>query len=142
MSDDFRHPDGRFAKGNPGGPGRPRAPERIAALDVLAADAGADLVAVALEQAKNGNLKAIEMLLDRIWPARRGRPVRIDSPDIRSVEDIVPAGAAVTNAVKTGELTPQEGDAAVRTLALHLKAISFADFNRRMEEFQKEKDDE
>jgi hypothetical protein len=43
MSDDsftdFREADGRFAKGNRGGPGRPRARERIATLDQRVAEA-------------------------------------------------------------------------------------------------------
>src|SRR3954464_8407398 len=78
-SDDFRQTDGRFGKGNPGGPGRPRTIDRAAALDLRAAEAAPDLIDVALEQAKGGNLKAIEMLLDRIWPVRRGRPVEIEA---------------------------------------------------------------
>lgn len=48
MSDDsftdFRQADGRFAKGNPGGPGRPHARERIAALDQRVAEADDDLI--------------------------------------------------------------------------------------------------
>src|SRR5881275_3421214 len=88
--DDFRQTDGRFSKGNPGGPGRPRLRERAAALDLRAAEAATDLIDVALEQAKGGNLKAIEMLLDRIWPVRRGRPVEIEAPPIRATADLLP----------------------------------------------------
>jgi len=54
MSEDFRQTDGRFAKGNPGGPGRPRARERAAAVDELAGEAGAELIEVALDAAKEG----------------------------------------------------------------------------------------
>ena len=122
MSDDFRQADGRFARGNPGGPGRPRACERAAALDLLAAEAGADLIEVALSEAKKGNLRAVEMLLDRIWPVRRGRPVEVDAPPIRTIPDLVPAGAAVTGAVLSGELTPEEGSAAARVLVAHRAA--------------------
>jgi hypothetical protein len=136
MSDDFRQADGRFTKGNPGGPGRPRAPERAAALDLLASDAGADLIAVALEQAKGGNLKAIEMLLDRIWPVRRGRPVRVDAPEIRDTADLLPVGAALTNAVLTGDLTPEEGAAASRVLRAHESLIEIVDLERRMTAIQ------
>ena len=48
QSDDFRQADGRFGKGNPGGPGRPRFRERAAALDLLAAEAGPELIDVAV----------------------------------------------------------------------------------------------
>jgi len=138
MSDDFRQADGRFARGNPGGPGRPRACERAAALDLLAAEAGADLIEVALSKAKKGNLRAVEMLLDRIWPVRRGRPVEVDAPPIRTIPDLVPAGAAVTSAVLSGELTPEEGSAAARVLVAHQKMIETVDLEQRLDKLQKE----
>jgi hypothetical protein len=69
-------PTAVFGKGNPGGPGRPPLRERAAALDALATDAGAELIEIALNEAKTGNLRAVEMLLDRIWPVRRGRRSR------------------------------------------------------------------
>ena len=138
MSDDFRQADGRFARGNPGGPGRPRACERAAALDLLAAEAGADLIEVALSEAKKGNLRAVEMLLDRIWPVRRGRPVEVDAPPIRTIPDLVPAGTAVTGAVLSGELTPEEGSAAARVLVAHQKMIETVDLEQRLDKLQKE----
>jgi len=56
MSDDtfadLRAPDWRFANGNPGGPGRPRTRERIAALDQRVAEAGAELIEVEREDAR------------------------------------------------------------------------------------------
>src|SRR5581483_10563996 len=129
---DFRRPDGRFARGNPGGPGRPRARERIAALDQRVAEAGEDLIDAALKVAKDGNVRALEMLLDRIWPAQRGRPVAIEAPEIRAVSDVVPATAAVTNAVLTGDVTPREGAAAARAIETHGRMIELVDLERRM----------
>jgi hypothetical protein len=142
MSDDsfadFRHSDGRFAKGNRGGPGRPRSRDRIAALDERVAEAGNDLIEAALKVAKDGNVRAIEMLLERIWPARRGRPVEIDAPEIRSVPDLVPATAAVTNAVLNGDVTPREGAAAARVIEAHRSMIVTVDLAQRMTEFEEE----
>ena len=142
MSDDsfadFREADGRFARGNRGGPGRPRARDRITALDERVAEAGLDLIEAALEEAKGGNVRAMEMLLDRIWPARRGRPVEIDAPEIRSIPDLVPASAAVTNAVLNGDVTPDEGRAAARVLDRHGNIIALADLERRMSELEAE----
>jgi hypothetical protein len=141
MSDDsfvdFRAPDGRFAKGNPGGPGRPRARERIAALDQLVAESGAELIDAALKEARAGNVKAIEMLLSRIWPARRGRPVEIEAPEIRDTPDLLPASAAVTNAVLNGEVTPREGQAVIRVLDRHGSLIELVDLERRMSALEK-----
>src|SRR5690242_9151161 len=101
MSDDpsseFRLANGQFAKGNPGGPGRPRAVDRVRELERRAAEAGPELIDALLATAKGGNLRAIEMVLDRVWPVRRGRPVAVDVPEIRKTADLLPAGAAVTN---------------------------------------------
>jgi hypothetical protein len=136
MSDEFRQADGRFAKGNPGGPGRPRLRERAAALDVLASEAGAELIDVALREARKGNLKAIDMLLERIWPVRRGRPVEVDAPPIRTIPDLVPAGAAVSSAVLGGDLTPEEGSAASRVLVAHQKMIDTANLAVKLRELE------
>ena len=132
MSEDFRETDGRFAKGNPGGPGRPRARERVAALDFLAAEAGAELIEVALNEAKKGNLRAVEMLLDRIWPVRRGRPVEIEAPPIRATADLLPVGAALTDAVLSGDVSPEEGTAAARVVDAHRKMIELVDNEERL----------
>jgi len=142
MSDDsfadFRQADGRFAKGNRGGPGRPRARDRITALDERVAEAGGDLIEAALKVATDGNVRAIEMLLDRIWPARRGRPVEIDAPEIRGTPDLVPATAAVTNAVLNGDVTPREGAAAARVIETHRSMILLVDLEQRMTALEEE----
>src|SRR5947209_19522321 len=129
--DDFRQADGRFGKGNPGGPGRPRLRERAAALDLLAAEAGPELIDVALKEAKGGNLKAVEMLLDRIWPVRRGRPVEIEASPIRGIGDLVPVGAAITDAVLSGERSPEEGSDAARVPVAHQRMLRTVDLERR-----------
>lgn len=135
-SDDGRLANGRFAKGNPGGPGRPRAAERVAALDQRAAEVAPDLVDALIAAAKAGKVKAIEMLLDRVWPARRGHPVQIDAPEIRSTADLLPASAAVTSAVLNGDVTPEEGAATARVLAAHESIIEIVDLERRMTELE------
>jgi hypothetical protein len=129
---DGREANGRFAKGNPGGPGRPRAAERIRELDRLVAEAGPELVEALLASAKAGNLKAMEMLLNRVWPVRRGRPVAIEAPEFRKTADLLPAGVAVTEAVLSGELTPQEGRAAARVLEAHAHVVRTVDLEQRM----------
>jgi hypothetical protein len=65
--------DGRFAKGNPGGPGRPRGAVRGAAsaLDQLAAEASSALIKLVLELARAGNFRAPKRARTRICPQRR-----------------------------------------------------------------------
>jgi hypothetical protein len=105
-----RLPDGRFAPGNPGGPGRPRGAvsATAAALDRVAVEVHRELMQVVLEQARAGNLEATKMLWARIWPVRRGRPVAFDVPAIGRAADVLPAKSAVTEAVLSGEITAEE----------------------------------
>jgi hypothetical protein len=121
MSDDVPQPvsrtvRGRFAKGNPGGPGRPRGAvsTAAAALDRAAVAAQLDLMQVVLEQARAGNLEATKMLWARIWPMRRDRPVALNLPPIESAKDVLPAKAAITQAVLAGDITANEAERAPR----------------------------
>lgn len=139
QSDNFRQADGRFAKGNPGGPGRPRGRDPVTELDLLAAEAGPTLIELALEAAKGGNLKVMEMLFDRIWPVRRGRPVQIDA-EVHGFPDLVPAGAAVTHAVFNGEMTPEEGVATGRVLVAHEKMLKTVELEQRLRVLEEEED--
>jgi hypothetical protein len=102
--------NGRFARGNSGGPGRPKGAvsAAAAALDQAAAEAHLELMRVVLEQARSGNLEATKMLWARIWPVRRGRPIAVDAPPIDHVDDVLPAKAAITEAVLTGQITGHE----------------------------------
>ena len=56
----------------------------------------------------------------------------IDAPEIRSVPDLVPATAAVANAVLSGDVTPREGAAAARVIEAHRSMIVLVDLERRM----------
>src|SRR5437868_395098 len=83
MSEDLpgvRQSNGRFATGNPGGPGRPRNPVSTLAgtLDRQGVDVAEELMAMTIEKARKGNLAAAEMVLKRVWPARRQRPIELD----------------------------------------------------------------
>src|SRR5260370_39276045 len=100
-----RPADGRFAQGNPGGPGRPRKVVKAAgdALDKRAAEAASDLFDVALELAKERNVAAVKMLLDRVWPVGRSRPLEIDAPEIKHPPDLLTVMAGRTQAPVAGD---------------------------------------
>src|SRR5690348_6686331 len=98
MSDESssdRQPNGRFAKGNSGGPGRPRLIDRGREFDQLVIDAAVDLIGSLLTAAKAGDTRAADLLLKRVWPARRSRGVQVDAPEIRKTADLLHVGAAV-----------------------------------------------
>ena len=130
--DASRTTDGRFAKGNPGGPGRPpkAAMATVAALDGLGVEAARELMGVVMEQARAGNLKSIEMVLARIWPARRGRPVQIDAPPVRACADLISAHGAVVDAVPAGDVSAAEGAQVSAVLETPRRIVSDVDLER------------
>ena len=117
MSDfDIRQTNGRFAKCNPGGPGRPRNPVSTAAveLDRLGTAVAEELMLSTIERARRGNLRATEMVLQRVWPARRHRPIELDPPSGNGMSNQQNEHAALAHAMMNGDITPQDAQAATR----------------------------
>jgi hypothetical protein len=132
-SSDSRHGNGRFAKGNPGGPGRPRNPVSTMAgeLDRRGVDVAEELMAMTIEKARNGNLGAAEMVLKRVWPARRNRPIELDPAPGEGLCNLLAEHAALASAMMDGEITPQDAQAATRVFKALQEQMRRADSQRR-----------
>jgi hypothetical protein len=117
-SSDFRQSNGRFGKGHPGGPGRPRRPVSTVAVDLdrLGSAVAPELMLLTIERARKGNLKATEMVLQRVWPARRTRPLELDAPRGDGLPDLLGQHAALAQAMIDGDVSPQDAQAATRVL--------------------------
>jgi len=116
---EVRDARGRFVKGHPGGPGRPRNPVAVAIgeLDRLGIEVAQRLIAVVADQGLQGNLKAAEMVLQRVWPVRRNRPVEIvDRSEIAEQPFTIAEHSAVADAMLEGQIAPREAQAAARVL--------------------------
>lgn len=129
----------RFQPGNPGGPGRPAGSRNAAtiALDAMAdGDAQAVLTAM-LDKAKAGDQRAAEIVLARVWPVRKGRPVMLAIPPITTAADIVAALGAIANAMAAGEVTPDEAASVASVLEVKRRSIETADLAVRIEAIEK-----
>ena len=117
---EVRDSRGRFVKGHPGGPGRPRNPvaAAIGELDRLGIEVAHRLIGVVAEQGMQGNLRAAEMVLQRVWPVRRNRPVEIVGPqqEIEGETYMIGEHRVVASAMLEGQITPQDAQAAARVL--------------------------
>ena len=83
-----RKANGRFAKGNPGGPGNPYA-RRVAQLRAVIADAVTDedllaIVGALVERAKKGDVAAARELFNRLV----GRPPEAVDPERKEMEKV------------------------------------------------------
>jgi len=132
---------GRFQPGNPGGPGRPAGSRNKATvmLDHLAEGEGAEVLRSVLTGAKGGDMAAARIILDRVWPARKSRPVSLSLPEIRTAADVVAALGAVADAVGAGDLSPDEGAAVASILETKRKAIETVELETRVSALEKER---
>jgi hypothetical protein len=130
-----------FEPGSPGGPGRPEGSRNKAtiALDRIADGAGKEILQKMVEAAKAGDMRAAELVLSRIWPARKGRPIALALPPICTAADVVSALGAVADAVAGGDITPDEGSAVANVLETKRRSIETADLERRIEALETEK---
>ena len=123
-----------FVKGHPGGPGRPAGSRTKAtlALDALADDAAPAAMAKLAEAAAAGDMRAIEVLLSRVWPAQRSRRVALDLPPIKTAADLVVALGYVAAAMAAGDITPDEAQAVAAVLESKRRAIETVDLEARI----------
>jgi hypothetical protein len=75
-----------FEPGNPGRP--PGSKNKITQIvEKLAEGQAEKLVQKTLELAQAGDVSCLKMVLDRLWPARKGQPVKVVMPPINTSED-------------------------------------------------------
>jgi hypothetical protein len=118
--------------GNPAGkkPGTRNRTSRVA--QKMMADDCEAVVRAVINAAKDGDMTAARLVLDRIAPPCRGRPVRLDLPLIVSATDLVKALAAVVDAMSRGVISAEEALAAAAVLDHHRKAVETFDLERRI----------
>lgn len=124
-----------FPPGQSGNPaGKPKGARHAAlkALDAIGADGAADVMAAVVKAAKEGDMRAADILLRRLWPERKGRPVPVALPPITDAAATVAALAAITAAVGEGELSPEEGQAVAAILEIQRRAIETVELDQRI----------
>ncbi|MGV7215022.1 DUF5681 domain-containing protein [Bradyrhizobium sp. UFLA05-112] len=126
---------GGFQKGQSGNPrGRPAGSRNNATLacEVLLEGQAQALTQKAVEMALGGDTVALKLCLERIYPARKDRPVTFALPPITSTRDAAEIAAAVAEAVAAGHLTPSEAVEIGRVLEIYIKAYETAELNDRV----------
>ena len=135
--------DTRFKPGQSGNPsGKPKGSlNRVTlAIQSLLDGEGEELTRKAIELAKEGDLTALRLCLERICPPRKSRPINIELPDVKTGEGVSQAQAVVVRAVGEGELTPEEGQVLSNILESRRKSIESEDHERRLYELESRMD--
>jgi len=126
----------QFKPGKSGNPaGKPKGARHKATLAIEALLEGeADaLTRKAIEMAKNGDMQALRLCMDRLAPPRKDRSVTFELPAIDTLADLPNATRALMDAVATGELTPAEAAEMGKLVDAHVRAIEVTDFAKRLE---------
>ncbi len=119
--------------GNPAGRRKGARHRALVAFDAIGQAAATEIMARVVAEAKGGDMRAAELLLRRLWPERKGRPVAFNLPDMQAATDLPAAVGAVTAAVARGDLTPEEGQAIGALLDAHRRAIETAGIEARVQ---------
>jgi hypothetical protein len=132
-----------FEPGNQGGPGRPAGSRNKAtlALDEIADDAGNAILEKMVEAAKAGDIRSADLVLQRIWPVRKGRPLSLSLPlpVIETATDVVTALGTVADLVGAGDITPDEDQAVASILEAKRRAIETVELESRVAALEQER---
>jgi hypothetical protein len=124
-----------FQPGQSGNPkGKPRGTRNATslALEALLEGEGEELTRKAIEMAKAGDMTAMRLCMDRIYPPRKDRRVSFDLPAVSSVTDVKDAAAAILKAVAEGDLTPLEAADVVKVLQTYTSILETTEFEERL----------
>ena len=124
-----------FQAGNRiGAAGRPRGARNAAtvALEAIGKEHAADIMQTVVEQALGGDMTAARILLDRLWPAPKGRLVPLPLPLINNLEDLASAHAAVIAALATAQITIDEAGGLVAVLDHRRKLAETIEIEQRL----------
>ena len=112
MTDKKKAPPHAWKPGQSGNPkGKPHGTRNKATMMVLQLmeGAAAEITKTVLDAARGGDLGAAKLVLERLAPPMRERPVNIELPDTGTLEGCSQAQSAILQSVGVGDLLPSEG---------------------------------
>lgn len=123
-----------FQKGVSGNPsGRPKGSmDKRAMLRVLLEPFAVELVSKLIEQAREGNMQAMKLLIERIIPPLRESPIDIQLPELSNAEACSSAQAKIVNALATGKLMCSEANAISGLVENRRKALETNELAERL----------
>jgi hypothetical protein len=130
----------RFKPGQSGNPkGRPLGSRNAAlvALDQIAEGAAPAMLATLVQAGMSGDVQAARLVMERAWPARKGRAVVLDMPAITDAAGVTEAIARLIKATTTGSITPDEAAPIAALIEGQRKAIETNHLESRIAALEK-----
>jgi hypothetical protein len=130
-----------FEKGQSGNPaGRPpgsRNKATILAESMFQGEAGT-IIQMAIDKAKEGDITAIRLCLERVFPRLRDRATLFEFPPINGAPDALTALTTIMAGVRDGELTAAEGSELSKIVDHYLRTLEAKDFEQRLRMLERE----
>ena len=89
-----------------------------------------------IEKAKEGDMAAIRLCMDRLCPARKDSPVLFEVPPMESAGDAVSVMGAVMSALASGEISPSEAQAVAGIVETYRRTIETSELESRIGELE------
>jgi hypothetical protein len=89
-----------------------------------------EIVASVITAAKTGDMTAARLVLDRIAPIRKGRPITLALPTMSAAADVTTAISAIISQMAEGEITPDEPAVAASVIETKRKALETEELDR------------
>ena len=131
-----------FEKGQSGNlNGRPRGTRNktTLAMEALLDGEAEAITRKAIEKAKEGDMVAIRLCLERILSTVKSRPIEIDLPPVETAQDIQAAQGAVIAAMARGEISPDDASTVAGVLEARRRALETVELEKRLEILEKAK---
>jgi hypothetical protein len=89
-----------------------------------------------ISAAKNGDLTAARIILDRISPPRKDNPITLDLPKLETASDAVEAMALIMSSVARGEISPSEAATLTDLVSSFTKTLELSEFEQRLNKLE------
>ena len=120
------------SQGNPSGKPKGTRNKTTLAIEALFDGEAEELTRKVIEKAKEGDMVALRLCLDRIAPAKKDSPVAFELPTLGTAADAAKAAGAILEAVAAGDLTPSEGTAVAGLVETFRRALETEDIENRI----------
>lgn len=98
------------------------------------------VVQVVVAAARAGDLTAAKMVIERVVPPMRERPIAVNLPaDLKTADAVSQAAAAILQATCNGELLPAEAQALAGIVEMRRRTIETQEIEERLAALEKER---
>ena len=128
-----------FRRGQSGNPaGKPRGCRSKATLlaEALLDGEAEQITRKAIDLALGGDVVALRLVLERILPPRRDRPVLFALPRLETAADASAGMAAIACAIASGRLTPSEGSDLAAVVERYIRVLEAAELEIRVRQLE------